>query len=81
MNNLKRVTSIHCSVTRLQIWLITVQLAVIVRLAVSDNSTKEEIPTVLPLKGITKGGDIYDSFKESIYLSIRVAPTWSVRYP
>jgi hypothetical protein len=49
-------------------WLITAQLGVIVRMVFSDNSTKEEIPAFLRLKGKTKGGSINFSFKDCMYL-------------
>jgi hypothetical protein len=51
-------------------WLTTAQLAVIVRMIFSGNLTKEEIPTFIRLKGKTKSGGIYVSFKDYIYLSL-----------
>jgi hypothetical protein len=35
-----------------------------VRMVFGDNSRKEEILTILPLKGKTRGEDIYHAFKE-----------------
>jgi hypothetical protein len=42
----------------------TAMLAGIGNMVFSDNSMKEEILTILPLKGRTKGEDIYHAFEE-----------------
>jgi hypothetical protein len=42
----------------------TAQLAVMVTMVFSDNSTKEVILTILPLKRKTRGEDIYHALKD-----------------
>ncbi|KAF7640985.1 hypothetical protein LDENG_00001650 [Lucifuga dentata] len=41
----------------------TVQLMVLIWMAFEDSSTKEDFLTLLPLKGRTRGEDIYSEFK------------------
>ncbi|GFQ81141.1 uncharacterized protein TNCT_249611 [Trichonephila clavata] len=42
------------------------QLAICVKMVFSDFTTKEEFLTVLPLKGSTRGEDIFSTFKKYI---------------
>lgn len=45
----------------------TAQLMVFVRMAFKDSTTKEVFLTLLPLKGRTRGEDIYSKFKHYVH--------------
>jgi len=47
----------------------TAQLCIFIRIVFDDMSTREELLTILPMKGQTRGQDIYNLFKSFISLT------------